>query len=99
MLGPRRHEVVSGLRVAVCWFAITAGCGGPRSTAQAQTSHAQVPNPAARRCVEDGYALEPVLADGVPIDHDCVDPSSGRRCEVWSYLRGECRLRETTPRN
>jgi putative hemolysin len=54
---------------------------------------AQGPNPAARKCLDDGYELEPVrAADGLPIDHDCVDKRTGKRCDVWDYFRGSCRL-------
>ncbi len=53
-------------------------------------------NPAARKCLEDGYQLQPIIgADGVPVDHECVDPVSGKRCEAWQYFRGECRLRDS----
>jgi putative hemolysin len=50
-------------------------------------------NPAARKCLDDGYQLEPVrAADGLPIAHDCVDQRSGKRCDAWDYFRGDCRL-------
>jgi putative hemolysin len=66
-------------------------------TPPAQSGNVQAANPAARKCVQDGYQLEPVRdAAGVVTDHRCIDPASGRRCEVWEYFRGTCRLR-TTP--
>jgi len=82
--------------VGACVWALTAACSD-REHAPAphrQVERAQIPNPAARKCLEDGYALEPVRdADGVPVDHHCVDATTGKRCEVWEYFRGECRLR------
>jgi putative hemolysin len=76
------------------WLWVGA-CAG----ADPQPEPAQVPNPAARKCLEDGYDLQPVRdAAGVPINHDCVDKRSGKRCEVWDYFRGNCGLRETPSR-
>jgi putative hemolysin len=78
-----------GLSVAAC-----AGAGH-QPVSHLPTQQPQTANPAARKCLEDGYKLEPVLgADGLPVDHDCVDPTSGKRCEVWDYFRRECRLRD-----
>jgi putative hemolysin len=80
---------------------LLAACAGPDhgATAQSRAAQPKGPNPAARKCLEDGYELEPVFdPDGVPIDHQCVDKTTGKRCEVWEYFRGKCRLRETPQR-
>jgi len=53
---------------------------------------ARVPNPAHARCIADGYQVEPVLRDGVPVDAECVAPATGARCPVWDYFRGDCLL-------
>lgn len=84
---------------ACIWLFVVACAGTEHAPApQSPAAHPQMPNPAARKCLEDGYELEPVLADGVPIDHDCVDKTSGKRCKVWDYFRGNCRLSEMPQR-
>ena len=71
-----------------------AGCagGGRIDNATAPAGTAGVASPAAKKCVRDGYLLEPVMENGVPVGHWCLDPETGRSCEVWRYFRGECSL-------
>jgi len=52
-----------------------------------------IANPAATRCVNDGYTLEPVVENGVSVDCLCVNPETGLKCEVWKYFRNECSLK------
>lgn len=89
----------SGVRlVGVCVWLLAASCSAQQTPA-AQSTPAKLPNPAVRKCLEDGYELQAVLGpDGLPVDHDCVDKMSGKRCEVWKYLRGECRLSDAPQR-
>ena len=81
---------------AAAWLLVAACTGADHgAAAQSQAERPKMANPAARKCLDDGYELEPVLdAGGVPVDHLCVDKATGRRCEVWDYFRGKCRLRE-----
>ena len=61
-----------------------------------QTSSAiNVKNPAAVKCINDGYEVQPVKEYGVPIKYLCVNKDTGIKCELWSYFRGECDLRNT----
>lgn len=85
---------------ASAWL-LVAACAGTdhRGAAQPRPEASQIANPAARKCLEDGYDLEAVRdAAGVPIDHQCVDKTTGKRCEEWDYFRGDCRLREAPQR-
>ncbi|MBF0412916.1 MAG: DUF333 domain-containing protein [Desulfamplus sp.] len=50
-------------------------------------------NPAATRCIDDGYQLEPVVENGVTVEYMCVNPETGLKCEAWKYLRNECSLK------
>ena len=96
MLGSRCERLVSALSTCLCLMAAT--CAITESRPPPQPASAQAPNPAARKCLDDGYQLEPVRgADGVVVDHRCIDQRSGRWCEVWEYFRGTCRLREEAP--
>ncbi len=52
----------------------------------------RISNPAAARCINDGYKLEPVIKNGVTVEYMCVDPNTGVKCEVWRYFRKECSL-------
>ncbi|QTA80581.1 Uncharacterized protein dnl_28880 [Desulfonema limicola] len=51
-----------------------------------------VPNPAAEKCIRDGYKLEPIMENGIPDDYICVNPETGKKCEIWKYFRNECNL-------
>lgn len=56
------------------------------------SSSSEVPNPAARKCINDGFILEPVLENGVPVNYLCINPEAGLKCDVWDYFRNECSL-------
>jgi putative hemolysin len=49
-------------------------------------------NPAAGRCINDGYVLEPIVENGVSVDYLCVNSKTGLKCEIWKYFRNECTL-------
>ncbi|MGD9730668.1 MAG: DUF333 domain-containing protein [Desulfamplus sp.] len=53
----------------------------------------RIANPAAARCINDGYKLEPVIKNGVTVEYMCVDPNTGVKWEVWKYFRKECSLK------
>ncbi|MBF0228521.1 MAG: DUF333 domain-containing protein [Desulfamplus sp.] len=57
-----------------------------------ETNKQRIANPAATRCVNDGYKLEPVIENGVTIEYICINPETGLECEVWRYFRKECQL-------
>ena len=56
-----------------------------------KTGHAMA-NPAAEKCIEDGFELKPMVVHGVPKGYLCVNPETGLQCEIWQYYRGECRI-------
>ena len=45
------------------------------------TDNPGLANPAARKCVDDGYRLEYPRADGVPIKRYCANDATGAKCE------------------
>lgn len=58
---------------------------------------ASLGNPAAARCLRDGYRLEFIYSpEGIPLQGLCVNDKVGAKCEEWAYFRGECRLDKTT---
>ena len=62
-----------------------------------QTQKVKLANPASRKCVQEGYALQPVQGpDGVVSDYNCVDRKTGKSCPEWDYFRGTCTLHEAT---
>jgi len=72
--------------VTTCVGCTTATSGGAKGSPPA------LPNPAAVKCLADGYRLAPIYENGVPVGSWCVDPKSGARCDSWEYYRGECAL-------
>ena len=43
-------------------------------------------NPAATQCLNDGYQLKPIIEKGIPKGYLCVNPHTGKKCEVWDYF-------------
>ena len=52
----------------------------------------EMANPADVKCVEEGYQLQYVREDGIPIKGLCVNERTGAKCESWAFYRGECSL-------
>lgn len=75
---------------------ITAGCMGPEFRGGAGDDdpalRSRIANPAVEKCLKNGFRAEPVMENGVPVDHRCVDPVTGRSCGVWEYYRNTCTL-------
>ena len=68
-------------------------CAAANTRAQPQPTPVRIANPAARKCVDEGYRLEPVRAvDGLTVSYDCIDQGSGQRCDTWDFFRDDCRL-------
>ena len=82
--------------LALCMvLAVTAaGCVNPEpgQTADPAAQVVRPANPAVKKCLEDGYVVEPVMENGVPVDHRCINPETGRACGVWEYYRKDCTL-------
>ena len=84
--------------VGVLVWLLAAACSAQQTPTQ-QPEPVRIPNPAVRKCLEDGYEVEALRgADGVPVDHVCVDTTTGKRCKAWDYFRGDCRLRDAPRR-
>lgn len=59
----------------------------------AQVAAPKVANPAAQKCVQDGYTRKVILSPTkVPTRGICINKSAGKKCEEWAYFRGECQL-------
>ena len=56
------------------------------------SASSELPNPAARKCINDGFVLKPVLENGIPVKYLCINPETGLKCDVWDYFRNECTL-------
>lgn len=69
---------------------LLAGCS--YSANSQEVSGPRMANPATKQCIEDGRALEPIISNGVVVDHYCVDRNTGKRCKEWEYFRKECTL-------
>lgn len=49
-------------------------------------------NPAAKKCLADGYILEPVIENGISVGNLCINPKTDSACDVWEYFRNDCQL-------
>lgn len=82
------------LTVCMVLAVMTTGCMSqdPGQTTDPTAAVVRPANPAVKKCLEDGYVVEPVMENGVPVDHRCINPETGRACGVWEYYRNECTL-------
>jgi putative hemolysin len=82
------------LTVCMVLAVMAAGCVNHESGQAADPAAAVVrpANPAVKKCLEDGYVVEPVMENGVPVDHRCINPETGKACGVWEYYRDACML-------
>ena len=73
---------------------ITMGCVNQDLAPASDTTavRARPANPAVKKCLENGFVVEPVMENGVPVDHRCINPETGRACGVWEYYRKDCAL-------
>lgn len=74
---------------------VSGACSGEKKAVyvdQTETAASTMANPAACKCIDDGYRLQPIIENGVSVGYRCVDPVSGKTCEVWDYFRGNCRF-------
>lgn len=93
---PRKWKyAVVALLVGMGIAAASCGHDSLSKTAAERADGGKVPkiaNPAAVKCVEDGYQLSTITENGVPTAAFCYNPENGKKCEVWQYFRGECHL-------
>ena len=75
------------LIVTLILGALVIGACGP-TPAPTPTSPPDMPNPAAKHCVDEGYNLEIRSEAGGEVGY-CLFPD-GTECEEWAFYRGEC---------
>ena len=99
------YLLIFGLGIVII---MTGACNSTQTNSSAGTNSAaeskinktksaassKLVDPAARKCVNDGYILKPVLKNGVPVKHLCINPETGLQCDVWEYFREECSLKK-----
>ena len=68
---------------AVISIIVLAGCAK-----QASTNNAQIPNPSAVFCEENGYKYEIVNNPDGSQAGDCI--ADNLTCDGWAFYRGEC---------
>jgi putative hemolysin len=76
-------------------FLIGFSCSPEKNNSLAESKTSPVKglaNPAAVKCIRDGYELKPIEENGVSKGYFCVNKKTGMKCEIWSYFRGECDL-------
>ncbi len=86
---------MAGLLPAMLIVIVSGACSGEKkavSVDQTETASPTLANPAACKCIGDGYKLQPIIENGVSVGYRCVDPVSGKACGVWEYFRGNCRF-------
>jgi putative hemolysin len=77
---------------------LLASCASLSSEKSEGKRRAGLANPAAARCLRDGYRLEFIYSpNGVPLQGLCVNAVAQAKCEEWAYFRGECRLDKASP--
>jgi putative hemolysin len=73
-------------------FASISACSQMSMNEDTSDDMEKLANPAHKKCIVDGYQIRTLYENGVPIAAKCIDPSTGKECEVWDYFRGDCKL-------
>lgn len=77
------------------WLLLALGLWActPHASSQPEAADAdKTANPAATKCMADGHETRTLEENGIPRGTLCVSRATGKRCEAWSYWRGECSL-------
>lgn len=75
--------------VLMAGILVLAACGAePTPTPGAFESPLNMPNPASKHCVDQGYQLELRTEAGGTVGY-CLFPD-GTECEEWAFYRNEC---------
>ena len=95
-IGVRPCCVVGVLTLWAC----TDEDGAPphQRAVQADRERTGLANPADTKCLEQGYRVEYVRRDGLPIGSLCVNDETGAKCRTWAWFREECSLNPRRPR-
>jgi putative hemolysin len=89
---PMQNKFIIGVSL-LCLFGVACAQEKNNPLANSRTVPAKgLANPAAIKCIEDGYVLKPIEENGAPRGYFCVNKETGSKCEIWSYFRGECDL-------
>ena len=78
--------------VAVIMLVLMSACSQMSGNEAAPDNREKLANPAHEKCIADGYQIQTLYENGVPIAANCINSSNGKDCEVWEYYRGNCTL-------
>lgn len=62
------------------------------ATSKQEKGVTSVANPAAVKCIKDGYELHPIKQNGIEVSSICLNKQNEKKCKSWKYYRGECSL-------
>ena len=84
--------VVGGALAMLFWWGGAANEPGTKPEAKAPEVN-RLPifaqrNLADEKCLDDGFRLEPVHRNGIPVYALCIDDASQSKCESWSLVSG-----------
>ena len=89
----KKRWILIGLAVFLC--VLVAGCqsddaqGADEGPASTTGGDAELPNPAAAYCQEQGHKYEIRTASDGSQSGVCIF-ADGSECDEWAYYRGEC---------
>jgi len=78
--------------VVVLLLALISACSQISGNEDTSDNREKLANPANEKCIVDGYQVQTLYENGVPIAANCINSSNGKDCEVWAYYRGNCTL-------
>jgi putative hemolysin len=88
------HNMITTVAIGFILGLVSACAAQTPNSISSAAAPQQRANPASEKCIRDGYTLLPErAATGIVTGHQCLNPSTGKRCEQWAYLRQQCFLK------
>lgn len=74
---------------------LSTSCSQNSAKSAKERTPISLANPAAEKCIKDGYTLSAILENEIPVGHWCEDSLTRNQCEIWDYYRGNCFLQRS----
>jgi putative hemolysin len=71
---------------------LTIACSQPHRSGSVDLHDSSIANPSYQKCIDEGFKIEQIIENGIPVDAYCINTLTGKKCKIWAYFRGECSM-------